>query len=151
MAYDLKAYESVGLNNVDLFRFCRKVKLVPLASFETPALSMICQPSSQVHQLAVDPTEFALLTALVMFTESPLIAMRDQMDNIQSVYMKVLVSYVYSSRSSPGVSLAGLLGLLQDLRDLVEGSAKHSLSDKMKARKLPPLLVELWEVPHLGE
>ena len=78
MAYDLKAYESVGLNNVDLFRFCRKVKLVPLASFETPALAMICQPSSQVHQLAVDPTEFALLTALVMFTDRQKIIMIKQ-------------------------------------------------------------------------
>ena len=57
-----------------------------------------------------------------------------------------LVGHVYSRRSSPGVELAGLLGLLQDLRALVEGSKEQCLSDKMKARKLPPLLAELWDV-----
>ena len=125
VAYDLAAYAAVGLDNRDLFQFCRKV-----------------------HRLAVDPTEFALLTALVMFSDNPVIVMKDQMEQVQSLYVAALVGHVYSRRSSPGVELAGLLGLLQDLRALVEGSKEQCLSDKMKARKLPPLLAELWDIPN---
>ena len=125
VAYDLRAYEMVGLNNRHLFHFCRKV-----------------------HRLAVDPTEFALLTALVMFTDSPLIVTRDQMDKVQSFYMTTLVTYVSQRRANPCIELAALLGLLVDLRSLVEGSTEHCLSDKMRASKLPPLLAELWDIPN---
>ena len=93
VAYDLQAYKKVGLDYRDFFHFCRKV-----------------------HRLAVDPTEFALLSALLIFTDSPVIDARDQMDHVQSIYMTALVSHAYSNRSHPGVELAGLLGLLQDLR-----------------------------------
>ena len=78
-----------------------------------------------------------------MFSDNPVIVMKDQMEQVQSLYVAALVGHVYSRRSSPGVELAGLLGLLQDLRALVEGSKEQCLSDKMKARKLPPLLAEL--------
>ena len=125
VAYDLRAYEMVGLNNRHLFHFCRKV-----------------------HRLAFDPTEFALLTALVMFTDSPLIVTRDQMDKVQSFYMTTLVTYVSQRRANPCIELAALLGLLVDLRSLVEGSTEHCLSDKMRASKLPPLLAELWDIPN---
>ena len=125
VAYDLAAYEMVGLDNRELFRFCRKV-----------------------HRLAVDPTEFALLTALIIFTDSPLIVTRDLMNKVESFYMTTLVTYVYQHRANPCVELAALLGLLVDLRSLVEGGTKHCLSDKMRASKLPPLLAELWDIPN---
>ena len=128
VAYDLQAYKKVGLDYRDFFHFCRKV-----------------------HRLAVDPTEFALLSALLIFTDSPVIDARDQMDHVQSIYMTALVAHAYSNRSHAGVELAGLLGLLQDLRALVEGSTEHCISDKMKAKKLPPLLAELWDIPHLSK
>jgi len=124
-AYDNSAYDMVGLRNDDLFQFCRKVS-----------------------KLRVDDAEFAILTAITVFSDRENLVERDKVEQIQAEYTSALKAYVFYNRLEPAVVFGSLLNLLVDLRSLALANIEHCYSFKVKSHKLPPLLKELWDIPN---
>lgn len=123
--FDNHAYDMVGLRNDDLFQFCRKVS-----------------------KLRVDDAEYAMLTAITVFSDRENLFEKEKVEQIQAEYVSTLKTYVFYKRSEPAVVFGSLLNLLVDLRSLAQANIEHCFSFKMKSQKLPPLLKELWDIPN---
>eukprot|EP00092_Neocalanus_flemingeri_P039251 GFUD01042730.1.p1 GENE.GFUD01042730.1~~GFUD01042730.1.p1 ORF type:complete len:567 (+),score=144.29 GFUD01042730.1:107-1807(+) len=124
-AYDNRDYDMVGLKNDDLFHFCRKVT-----------------------RLKVDDAEFAILTAITVFSDRENLVEKEKVEQIQAEYVSALRAYVFYNRLNPAVVFGSMLNLLVDLRSLAMSNIEHCFSFKMKSHKLPPLLKELWDIPN---
>lgn len=123
--YDNNAYDMVGLRNDELFHFCRKVA-----------------------KLEVDNAEYALLTAITVFSERDNLIEKKKVEDIQAQYVSTLEAYVFLNTSrNPAVKFGSLINLLVDLRSLAQANIEHCFSFKMKSQQLPPLLKELWDIP----
>ncbi|XP_075237956.1 ecdysone receptor isoform X2 [Lycorma delicatula] len=124
--YTRDSYTLAGMGDVveDLLRFCR-----------------------QMYAMKVDNAEYALLTAIVIFSERPSLIEGWKVEKIQEIYLEALKSYV-DNRVRPRLSpiFAKLLSVLTELRTLGNQNSEMCFSLKLKNRKLPDFLVEIWDV-----
>lgn len=124
--YNRDNYNVAGLGNTadPLFNFCRH----------------LCT-------MKVDNAEYALLTAVVIFSERPGLLEPRKVEKIQEIYLEALRAYIeYLSPNRPGVNFAKLLGTLTELRTLGNINSQMCFSLKLKNKNLPQFLVEIWDV-----
>ncbi|XP_014669978.1 PREDICTED: ecdysone receptor-like [Priapulus caudatus] len=98
--------------------------------------------------MKVDNAEYALLTAIVIFSERPSLVDPRKVEKIQEIYLEALRAYTQLQRP-PGASSNVLARLLMKLTELRSFSNEHSemlFSLKLQHHKLPPLLAEIWDV-----
>nr|4OZR_E Chain E, Ecdysone receptor [Pediculus humanus corporis] len=104
----------------DLLRFCR-----------------------QMYGMKVDNAEYALLTAIVIFSERPSLIEGWKVEKIQEIYLEALKVYVDNRRKPrSGTIFAKLLSVLTELRTLGNLNSEMCFSLKLKNKKLPPFLAE---------
>ncbi|XP_022688542.1 ecdysone receptor-like [Varroa jacobsoni] len=126
--YTLDNYRSasVGENADALFQFCRNM----------------CN-------LRVDNAEYALLTAIVIFSERPALLEPDKVEQVQMFYVETLRRYSENHRNPPGspAHFAKLLAILTELRTLGNMNSEMCFNIKFKQNKeLPPFLAEIWDI-----
>nr|AEH43772.1 ecdysone receptor isoform 2 [Amphiascus tenuiremis] len=117
-------YDMAGLGNEALFRFCK----------------LMCS-------MKVDNAEYALLTAIVIFSDRENVREPKRVEKIQEIYVEALQSYVMARRKEEHmVAFAKLLSVLTTLRSLGNNNAKTCFNMKMVNRKLPAFLAEIWDI-----
>ncbi|GLV34148.1 Ecdysone receptor [Carabus blaptoides fortunei] len=124
--YSRDSYSIAGMGETieDLLHFCR-----------------------QMYQMKVDNAEYALLTAIVIFSERPSLIEGWKVEKIQEIYLEALRAYVDNRRKpKPGTVFAKLLSVLTELRTLGNQNSEMCFSFKLKNKKLPPFLAEIWDV-----
>jgi len=126
--YTRAAYERAGLDSTTIeknFKFCKKMS-----------------------KMKVDNAEYALLTAIDIFSDRCLLQEPDKVERIQSIYVEALRAYVDFQRPHPtGVIFAKLLSVLTEVRQLGKLNTELCWSLKLQKKSLPPFLHEIWDVP----
>ncbi|XP_060529211.1 ecdysone receptor isoform X2 [Cylas formicarius] len=124
--YSRDSYNLAGMGDTieDLLHFCRTM-----------------------YSMKVDNAEYALLTAIVIFSERPLLKEGWKVEKIQEIYLEALKAYVDNRRKPrPHVAFARLVSVLTELRTLGNQNSEMCLTLKLKNKKLPPFLAEIWDV-----
>jgi ecdysone receptor len=124
--YSRDSYNLAGMGETieDLLHFCRTM-----------------------YSMKVDNAEYALLTAIVIFSERPSLIEGWKVEKIQEIYLEALRAYVDNRRKpKPGTIFAKLLSVLTELRTLGNQNSEMCISLKLKNKKLPPFLAEIWDV-----
>ncbi|XP_069683904.1 ecdysone receptor-like isoform X2 [Periplaneta americana] len=124
--YTRDSYSLAGMGETieDMLRFCR-----------------------QMYAMKVDNAEYALLTAIVIFSERPSLIEGWKVEKIQEIYLEALKAYVDNRRRPrSGTIFAKLLSVLTELRTLGNQNSEMCFSLKLKNKKLPPFLAEIWDV-----
>lgn len=118
-----ECYKSVMMSNCahSIYNFCRHV----------------------VSQ-KVDNVEYALLTALVIFSPRPDLENLPAVLKWQEMYLDIFQDYIRMRRATEPNALAKLLMILTKLRSLGSDFNDMLFSLKLENRKLPPLLEEIW-------
>ncbi|XP_073943834.1 ecdysone receptor isoform X1 [Choristoneura fumiferana] len=131
-AYTRDNYRKAGMAYVieDLLHFCR------------------C-----MYSMALDNIHYALLTAVVIFSDRPGLEQPQLVEEIQRYYLNTLRIYILnqlsgSARSS--VIYGKILSILSELRTLGMQNSNMCISLKLKNRKLPPFLEEIWDVADMS-
>jgi len=114
---------SVGDNADALFNFCRNMCL-----------------------LKVDNAEYALLTSIVIFSERPALLEPKKVEKIQEFYIDTLKAYVDNHRPPGRCYFARLLAILTELRTLGNINSEMCFSLKVRNKKLPAFLAEIWDI-----
>ncbi|KAK7600927.1 hypothetical protein V9T40_008368 [Parthenolecanium corni] len=124
--YTKDSYIRAGMGETidDLLRFCR-----------------------QMWAMKVDNAEYALLTAIVIFSGRPGLHENGKVETIQEYYIDTLKSYV-DNRTRPNSTtiFARLLSVLTELRTLGNQNFETCLKLKLKSKVLPPFLSEIWDL-----
>ncbi|XP_026467259.1 ecdysone receptor [Ctenocephalides felis] len=99
-SYTRDSYKMAGMADTieDLLHFCR-----------------------QMYTMTVDNVEYALITAIVIFSDRPGLEQADLVEQIQSYYIKTLKCYILNRHSGDpkcGILFAKLLSILTELRTL---------------------------------
>ncbi|XP_026330045.1 ecdysone receptor isoform X2 [Hyposmocoma kahamanoa] len=127
-AYTRDNYRKAGMDYVieDLLHFCR------------------C-----MHSLTMDNVQYALVTAIVIFSDRPGLEQPKLVEEIQKYYLNTLRTYIVNQNSgSPRCPIiyGKVLSILAELRTLGMQNSNMCISLKLKNRKLPPFLEEIWDV-----
>jgi len=135
-------YDTAGLGNDALFRFCKQMcnmKVSAIVYLDMFSIAFFSQ---------VDNAEYALLTAIVIFSERDNVREPKRVEKIQEIYVETLHSYIMMRRQQqyPKVTFAKLLSVLTTLRSLGNNNAKTCFNMKMVNRKLPVFLAEIWDI-----
>jgi len=121
--YTRENYNEAELDNDDLFKFCKTMS-----------------------NMKVDNAEYALLTAIVIFSERHNLKEPKKVEKIQEIYVEALQAYVNNRRLRENVMFAKLLSVLTELRTLGNANSEKCFSLKLKNKKLPRFLEEIWDI-----
>ncbi|KAJ9589333.1 hypothetical protein L9F63_017462, partial [Diploptera punctata] len=124
--YTRDSYSLAGMGETieDMLRFCR-----------------------QMYAMKVDNAEYALLTAIVIFSDRPSLIEGWKVEKIQEIYLEALKAYVDNRRRPrSGTIFAKLLSVLTELRTLGNQNSEMCFSLKLKNKELPAFLAEIWDV-----
>nr|XP_024215404.1 ecdysone receptor-like [Halyomorpha halys] len=123
--YTKEHYEEAGLGQAieNPLRFCRNL-----------------------WKMKVDNAEYALLTAMIIFSERPGLIEARKVEKIQEVYLETLMAYIESRPKRSPTILANLLSILTELRSLGNQNSEICFSLKLKNKRLPPFLAEVWDL-----
>ena len=108
----------------------------------------------QMYALTVDNVEYALLTAIVIFSDRPGLEQADLVQAIQSYYIDTLKVYILNRHGGEikcMILFAKLLSILTELRTLGNQNSEMCFSLKLKSRKLPRFLEEIWDVQDIPQ
>ncbi|GFV47624.1 ecdysone receptor [Trichonephila clavipes] len=98
--------------------------------------------------LKVDNAEYALLTAIVIFSERPCLLEPKKVKKIKDFYIAILRCYIAANRPPGKNYFARLLSTLVELRTLGNMNSELCFSLKVQNKKLPPFLEEIWDIQH---
>ncbi|XP_028037877.1 ecdysone receptor isoform X1 [Bombyx mandarina] len=131
-AYTRDNYRKAGMAYVieDLLHFCR------------------C-----MFAMGMDNVHFALLTAIVIFSDRPGLEQPSLVEEIQRYYLNTLRIYIINQNSASSrcaVIYGRILSVLTELRTLGTQNSNMCISLKLKNRKLPPFLEEIWDVAEVA-
>ena len=121
--YTRENYLEAQHENDDLFKFCKLMS-----------------------NMKVDNAEYALLTVIVIFSERHGLREPKKVEKIQEIYVEALQAYVNNRRSRENVMFAKLLSVLTELRSLGNANSEKCFSLKVKNKKLPRFLEEIWDI-----
>ena len=121
--YTRENYLEADLENDDLFKFCQTMS-----------------------NMKIDNEEYALLTAIVIFSERQNLKEPKRVEMIQEIYVEILQAYMNNKRSRENVRFAKLLSVLTELRSLGNANSEKCFSLKVKNKKLPKFLEEIWDI-----
>ncbi|XP_041977715.1 ecdysone receptor isoform X2 [Aricia agestis] len=132
-AYTRDNYRKAGMSDVidDLLHFCR------------------C-----MHAMSMDNVHYALLTAIVIFSDRPGLEQPQLVEEIQRYYLNTLRVYIlnqFSATTRCSVVFGKILSILSELRTLGMQNSNMCISLKLKNRKLPPFLEEIWDVADVSQ
>jgi len=96
--------------------------------------------------LKVDNAEYALITTIVIFSERPNLIEPKKVESIQDQYVNILKTYVETKRQPGKCYFAKLLSILTELRTLGKVNSEMCFSLKVRNKKLPAFLSELWDL-----
>ena len=96
--------------------------------------------------LRLDPAEYALITALIIFSERPNLREPEKVESIQEFYLELMQAYVESREQTEKCKFARLLSLLPELRALGIVNSDVCFSLRVKNHRLPEFLAEIWDV-----
>lgn len=84
----------------------------------------------------------------IFVSERPSLIEGWKVEKIQEIYLEALRAYVDNNRrrQKPGTVFAKLLSVLTELRTLGNQNSEMCFSFKLKNKKLPPFLAEIWDV-----
>ncbi|CAH1709312.1 unnamed protein product [Aphis gossypii] len=100
-----------------------------------------------MYNMKVDNAEYALLTAIVIFSSRPGLLDGWKVEKIQEIYLESLKAYVDNrDRDTATVRYARLLSVLTELRTLGNENSELCMTLKLKNRVVPPFLAEIWDV-----
>lgn len=99
-----------------------------------------------MSNMKVDNAEYALLTAIVIFSERHNLKEPKRVEKIQEIYVEALQAYVINKRPRENVMFAKLLSVLTELRSLGNANSEKCFSLKVKNKKLPKFLEEIWDI-----
>lgn len=127
-SYTRDSYRMAGMADTieDLLHFCR-----------------------HMYSMTVDNVEYALLTAIVIFSDRPGLEQAELVEAIQSYYIDTLRIYIINRHGGDAkcaIQFAKLLSILTELRTLGNQNSEMCFSLKLKNRKLPKFLEEIWDV-----
>ncbi|XP_064614231.1 ecdysone receptor-like [Liolophura sinensis] len=103
---------------------------------------------ASMNRMQVDNAEFALLTAVCIFSERPGLIEPRKVEKAQEVYSNTLQAYESIKRFKGSQTFAKLLHKLTDLRSVGIEHAKMMLTVQVEDTKVPPLLHEIFEFKH---
>lgn len=103
--------------------------------------------SRSMSGLYVDNAEYALMTAMCIFSVRSGLTNPSVVDKLQEVYMDVLIAYVGRRRSKSQNYLAKLLMKFVHLRTLGHEHSQTLYNLTLKRGNLPPLLTEYFDIP----
>ncbi|RZC35100.1 ecdysone receptor [Asbolus verrucosus] len=93
------------------------------------------------------PSEEDVKRIIVFVAERPALIEGWKVEKIQEIYLEALRAYVDNRRKpKPGTIFAKLLSVLTELRTLGNQNSEMCFSLKLKNKKLPPFLAEIWDV-----
>ena len=127
-SYTRDSYKMAGMSDTieDLLHFCR-----------------------QMYSMGVDNVEYSLLTAIVIFSDRPGLEKSEMVEQIQGYYIETLKIYILNRHGGDNkcnIIFAKLLSILTELRTLGNKNSEMCFSLKLKNRKLPRFLEEIWDV-----
>lgn len=100
-----------------------------------------------MYKMKVDNAEYALLTAIVIFSSRPNLLDGWKVEKIQEIYLESLKAYVDNrDHDTATVRYAKLLSVLTELRTLGNENSELCMTLKLKNRVVPPFLAEIWDV-----
>ncbi|XP_015787515.1 ecdysone receptor isoform X1 [Tetranychus urticae] len=138
--YDLKTDSIVYANNQPYTR----------QNYQSAGVGPEIEPTFRfcrhMCQLKVDNAEYALLTAIVIFSERPQLIEPKKVEKIQEFYIDTLKSYIENHRPPARCYFAKLLAILTELRTLGNLNSELCFSLKVQNKKLPPFLAEIWDI-----
>ncbi len=108
----------------------------------------------QMYSMTVDNVEYALLTAIVIFSDRPGLEQADLVQAIQSYYIDTLRIYILNRHGGTTkcmILFAKLLSILTELRTLGNQNSEMCFSLKLKSKKLPRFLEEIWDVQDIPQ
>ena len=82
----------------------------------------------------------------MVIAERPGLVEARKVEKIQEIYLEALQAYVMNHRARPMTEFAKLLSVLTELRTLGNLNSEMCFSLKLKNKKLPPFLAEIWDV-----
>ncbi|XP_065560642.1 ecdysone receptor-like isoform X2 [Artemia franciscana] len=100
----------------------------------------------KMYCLKTDNAEYALITAIVIFSERTGLLEPKKVEKIQEIYMDTLYAYVFTHRSNPTVDFAKLISIPTTLRTLGTMNADLCMALKLKNKRLPQFLREIWDI-----
>jgi len=93
------------------------------------------------------PGMVAVLTGMFVVAERPSLVEGWKVEKIQEIYLEALKAYVDNRRRPRSSTIfAKLLSVLTELRTLGNQNSELCFSLKIKNKKLPPFLAEIWDV-----
>ena len=119
--YSKERWKKIGHDMDDMFYFCRTM----------------CD-------MSVDNAEYALLTALILFSERYNLIEPSKVERIQEIYIEAFEAYVYSKRPRETVMFAKLLNVLCVVKNLASKNSEFSYSLMITDKKFPKILKEMW-------
>ena len=99
-----------------------------------------------IYILRLDESEYALLTALTIFSDRPNLRDPKKVEAIQDYYLSLMQAYVESHREPGQCYFARMLSILTELRALGIVNSNVCFSLKVKNKRLPDFLAEIWDV-----
>ncbi|XP_027197658.2 ecdysone receptor-like isoform X1 [Dermatophagoides pteronyssinus] len=138
--YDIKTDSIVYANNQP---YTRQNYSSACISYVADTLFNFCR---RMHMLKVDNAEYALLTAIVIFSDRPQLLEAHKVEEIQEKYIEILRIYVETRRPPNKCHFAKLLGILTELRTLGNINSEMCVSLKVQNKKLPAFLAEIWDI-----
>jgi ecdysone receptor len=91
--------------------------------------------------------EIVVTKIFLHFAERPALIEGWKVEKIQEIYLEALKAYVDNlRRPRAGTVFAKLLSVLTELRTLGNQNSEVCFSLKLKNKKLPPFLAEIWDV-----
>ena len=96
--------------------------------------------------LRLDQAQYALITALILFSERPGLNEPEKVESIQDYYLEIMQNYVEYREQYDKCKFARLLSLLPELRALGIVNSDVCFSLKIKQQRLPDFLAEIWDV-----
>lgn len=142
--YDIKTDSILFANNQPFTRDnYRKAHIGEIAD----AMFNFCRSA---YILRLNSAEYALITALIIFSERPNLREPEKVESIQEFYLELMHAYVESQTNSTEkderCKFARLLSLLPELRALSIVNSDVCFSLKVKNQRLPEFLAEIWDV-----
>jgi len=138
--YDMKTDSIVYANNQP---YTRENYRSANVEYIADALFNFCR---NLCTMRVDNAEYALLTAIVIFSERPALLEPKKVEKIQEFYIDTLKVYTENHRPPGKCYFARLLSILTELRTLGNINSELCFSLKVQNKKLPPFLAEIWDI-----
>ena len=119
--YDRKRFRVIGHDMDEMFMFCR-----------------------YMYDMEVDNAEYALLTALIIFSERFSLHEPSKVERIQEIYIEAFEAYVNNKRGRESMMFAKLLNILCTVKTLASKNNEFSYSLMVSDKKFPKILREMW-------